>query len=158
MTCASSLCAYSFSATVRFSLSYVITLSHQFLLLGTVISFQSKPNFYLTEPIVARIRQRDTTLRTTADPSLLVESLLDLGGSLTFLTPGLISFDVTAVVDGALEVVDEYHARLSLLEQQILIKSKVPTVRSRAHSYLSIRQPKLMPITSPYPLWRSNFA
>ncbi|KAN0135635.1 hypothetical protein V8E53_006526 [Lactarius tabidus] len=79
---------------------------------GTVISFQSKQNFHLTEPIVSRIRQRDTTLRTTADPSLLVESLLDL------------------VVDGALEVVDEYHARLSLLEQQILIKSKVPTVRS----------------------------
>ncbi|KAF8273845.1 hypothetical protein EI94DRAFT_1563103 [Lactarius quietus] len=79
---------------------------------GTVISFQSKPNFHLTDSIVTRIRQRDTTLRTTADPSLLVESLLDL------------------VVDGALEVVDEYHARLSLLEQKVLIKSKVPTVRS----------------------------
>ncbi|KAH9056939.1 hypothetical protein EDB87DRAFT_1686657 [Lactarius vividus] len=79
---------------------------------GTVISFQSKPNLDLTEPIASRIRQRDTSLRTTADPSLLVESLLDL------------------VVDAALEVVDEYHARLSLLEQRILIQSKVSTVRS----------------------------
>ena len=64
-------------------------------MLGTVISFQSKPNFHLTEPIVARIRQRDTTLRTTADPSLLVESLLDLGESLTVLSPGLIPSDAT---------------------------------------------------------------
>ncbi|KAH8991944.1 hypothetical protein EDB92DRAFT_1934872 [Lactarius akahatsu] len=79
---------------------------------GTVISFQSKPNFDLTEPIASRIRQRDTSLRTTADASLLVESLLDL------------------VVDAALEVVDEYHARLSLLEQRVLIQSKVSTVRS----------------------------
>ncbi|KAI9445373.1 hypothetical protein H4582DRAFT_1915008 [Lactarius indigo] len=77
---------------------------------GTVVSFQSKPNFDLTEPIASRIRQRDTSLRTTADPSLLVESLLDL------------------VVDAALEVVDEYHARLSLLEQRVLIQSKVSTV------------------------------
>ncbi|KAH9043666.1 cora-like Mg2+ transporter protein-domain-containing protein [Lactarius pseudohatsudake] len=72
----------------------------------------SKPNFDLTEPIASRIRQRDTSLRTTADPSLLVESLLDL------------------VVDAVLEVVDEYHARLSLLEQRVLIQSKVSTVRS----------------------------
>ncbi|KAH9082257.1 hypothetical protein EDB83DRAFT_2503350 [Lactarius deliciosus] len=79
---------------------------------GTVISFQSKPNLDLTEPIASRIRQRDTSLRTTADPSLLVESLLDL------------------VVDAVLEVVDEYHARLSLLEQRVLIQSKVSTVRS----------------------------
>lgn len=79
---------------------------------GTVISFQSKPNFDLTEPIASRIRQRDTSLRTTADASLLVESLLDL------------------VVDAVLEVVDEYHARLSLLEQRVLIQSKVSTVRS----------------------------
>ncbi len=65
-------------------------------LLGTVISFQSKPNFDLTEPIASRIRQRDTSLRTTPDPSLLVESLLDLGGSLTVLSPGLTPSDVVA--------------------------------------------------------------
>lgn len=35
-----------------------------------------------TAPITERLRQRDTGLRTTADPSLLVQSLLDLGESL----------------------------------------------------------------------------
>ncbi|KAI0307651.1 hypothetical protein B0F90DRAFT_1829577 [Multifurca ochricompacta] len=33
------------------------------------------------------------------------------------------------IVDAALEVVDEHHARLSLLERRVLIKSKVSTVR-----------------------------
>ena len=51
-------------------------------LLGTVISFNSRPNLDLTKPIATRIRQRDTSLRTNADPSLLVQSLLDLGASL----------------------------------------------------------------------------
>lgn len=51
--------------------------------LGTVISFNSKPDLDLTGSIATRIRQQDSTLRTTADPSLLVESLLDLGTSLT---------------------------------------------------------------------------
>ncbi len=32
-----------------------------------------------TAPITERLRQRDTGLRTTADSSLLVQSLLDLG-------------------------------------------------------------------------------
>ncbi len=32
-----------------------------------------------TAPITERLRQRDTGLRTTADPSLLMESLIDLG-------------------------------------------------------------------------------
>ncbi|KAI9513096.1 hypothetical protein F5148DRAFT_466834 [Russula earlei] len=79
---------------------------------GTVISFTTKPNLDLTKPIAARIWHRDTSLRTAADPSLLVESLLDLA------------------VDAALEVVDEYRERLSLLERMILTKSKVSTVRS----------------------------
>ena len=78
--CASSLCAYSFYVTVMSLSQLYRSVSHEFfILLGTVISFQSKENFHLTEPIASRIRQRDTTLRTTADPSLLVESLLDLG-------------------------------------------------------------------------------
>ena len=78
--CASNLCAYSFYVTVMSLSQLYRSVSHEFfILLGTVISFQSKENFHLTEPIASRIRQRDTTLRTTADPSLLVESLLDLG-------------------------------------------------------------------------------
>ncbi|KAI0066622.1 hypothetical protein BV25DRAFT_1912674 [Artomyces pyxidatus] len=78
---------------------------------GTVISFHPDPTLEFSAPIAARIRQRDTSLRTTADASLLVESLLDL------------------IVDGALEVVDEYHARLNELERAVLIKPKVKTVR-----------------------------
>jgi len=45
---------------------------------GTVISFHPDPTLEFTRPIADRIRQRDTTLRRTADPSLLVQSLLDL--------------------------------------------------------------------------------
>jgi len=70
------------------------------------------PNLDLTEPITTRIRHAGTSLRRTADPSLLVQSLLDL------------------TVDSALEVVDEYRARLHMLEGVILTKSKVKTVRS----------------------------
>jgi hypothetical protein len=36
------------------------------------------PNLDLTEPIATRIRHAGTSLRRTADPSLLVQSLLDL--------------------------------------------------------------------------------
>lgn len=79
---------------------------------GTVISFNAMPNLDLTEPISTRIRHADTSLRRTADPSLLVQSLLDL------------------TVDSALEVVDEYRARLNMIERVILTKSKVETVRS----------------------------
>jgi len=79
---------------------------------GTVISFNATPNLDLTEPIATRIRHAGTSLRRTADPSLLVQSLLDL------------------TVDSALEVVDEYRVRLNMLEGVILTKSKVKTVRS----------------------------
>ncbi|KAI0042584.1 hypothetical protein FA95DRAFT_1610076 [Auriscalpium vulgare] len=78
---------------------------------GTVISFHPDPSLEFTEPITARIRQRDSSLRTTADASLLVESLLDL------------------IVDGALEVIDEYHSKLNKLERNVLVKTKVKTVR-----------------------------
>lgn len=48
------------------------------ILLGTVISMHSTPDLDLTAPITRRLRQRDTVLRTSADPSLLVQALLDL--------------------------------------------------------------------------------
>ena len=48
---------------------------------GTVISIHRDTHLAFTEPITERLRQRDTGLRTTADPSLLVESLIDLGES-----------------------------------------------------------------------------
>lgn len=46
---------------------------------GTVISLSPRnDDGEFTAPIVARLRQRDTGLRATADPSLLVQGLLDL--------------------------------------------------------------------------------
>ena len=50
-----------------------------FIFSGTVISINSTPDHDFTAPILARLKQRDTSLRTTADASLLVQSLLDLG-------------------------------------------------------------------------------
>ncbi|KAJ7760740.1 magnesium transporter [Mycena maculata] len=79
---------------------------------GTVISMHSTPNLELTQPITRRLRQRDTGLRTSADPSLLVQSLLDL------------------IVDKALEVIDSYHVKIKKFEREILLKPKINTVRN----------------------------
>lgn len=46
---------------------------------GVVISVHPTPDLVFTAPIAGRLRQRDTNLRASADPSLLVHSLLDLG-------------------------------------------------------------------------------
>ncbi|OCB88993.1 hypothetical protein A7U60_g3800 [Sanghuangporus baumii] len=78
---------------------------------GTIISINQRPEIDFTVPITARLRQRDTGLRATADPSLLVQSLLDL------------------IVDQALEVVDEYQHKILKLERDILVKPKMKTVR-----------------------------
>ncbi|KAJ7746354.1 magnesium transporter [Mycena metata] len=79
---------------------------------GTVISMHSTPNLELTQPITRRLRQRDTGLRTSADASLLVQSLLDL------------------LVDKALEVIDAYHVKIKKFEREILLKPKITTVRN----------------------------
>ncbi|KLO20173.1 hypothetical protein SCHPADRAFT_33235 [Schizopora paradoxa] len=78
---------------------------------GTVISLSPRDDSDFTAPIVARLRQRDTGLRATADPSMLVQSLLDL------------------IVDKALEVVDEYQQKILKLEHQVLIRPNMKTVR-----------------------------
>ena len=46
---------------------------------GTVISIHPDNDLKFTEPIRRRLTQRDTGLRSTADGSLLVHGLLDLG-------------------------------------------------------------------------------
>jgi len=79
---------------------------------GTVISINAAPDLHFTRPILHRLRQRDTGLRATADPSLLVQSLLDL------------------IVDSALQIVDEYHSKILKLEQAIMLRPKMSTVRS----------------------------
>ncbi|PCH34323.1 hypothetical protein WOLCODRAFT_135642 [Wolfiporia cocos MD-104 SS10] len=78
---------------------------------GTVISINGNNNVNLTAPITERLRQRHTGLRSTADPSLLVQSLLDL------------------MVDSALEVVEEYQGKILQIEQEILLKPSMRTVR-----------------------------
>ena len=50
-----------------------------FPLAGTVISIHPDNDLKFTEPIRRRLTQRDTVLRSTADASLLVHGLLDLG-------------------------------------------------------------------------------
>jgi Mg2+ and Co2+ transporter CorA len=78
---------------------------------GTVISIYPAPDLCFTAPISARLRQVDTGLRKSADPSLLVHSLLDL------------------IVDEVMEVVDEYQSQILKLEHEILLKPKMKTVR-----------------------------
>ncbi|PFH49792.1 hypothetical protein AMATHDRAFT_48399 [Amanita thiersii Skay4041] len=78
---------------------------------GTVISLSATPNLDFTAPISQRLRQADTVLKTTADPSLLVHSLLDL------------------IVDKALDVVDEYRILINRCERDILLKPHVKHVR-----------------------------
>ncbi|KAF8585122.1 hypothetical protein K439DRAFT_1082558 [Ramaria rubella] len=78
---------------------------------GTVISIHQTPSPAFAEPILTRLRASDTVLRSTADPSLLVQSILDL------------------VVDQAVEVVEEYQKEIFKLECEVLLKPKMKTVR-----------------------------
>jgi Mg2+ and Co2+ transporter CorA len=78
---------------------------------GTVISINRTPDLAFTQPIRERLKHRDTGLRNTADPSLLVHALLDL------------------LVDRTLEVVDEYHTRIVALEHDVLVHPKMNVVR-----------------------------
>ncbi|TFK42066.1 magnesium transporter [Crucibulum laeve] len=91
-----------------------VKVSPMFLFLfrdGTVISIHPEPDLDFTVPITQRLRSRDTVLRTSADPSLLVHALLDL------------------IVDRSLQVIDEYHTKINKFERRILLKPKMRTVR-----------------------------
>ncbi|KAJ2935966.1 hypothetical protein H1R20_g1128, partial [Candolleomyces eurysporus] len=78
---------------------------------GTVISIHPTLLDH-TAPIRERIHHPDSVLRTSDDPSLLVESLIDLA------------------VDRILEVMDEYQVKISDLERAILIDPNMDVVRS----------------------------
>ncbi|KDR85830.1 hypothetical protein GALMADRAFT_51400 [Galerina marginata CBS 339.88] len=78
---------------------------------GTVISIRPAPNLSFTAPISFRLRSRDTVLRKSADPSLLLHALLDL------------------IVDKAVQVIDEYHAHIHKFERDILLRPKMGVVR-----------------------------
>ncbi|KAF7345241.1 Magnesium-like protein [Mycena sanguinolenta] len=79
---------------------------------GTVITIHSTPNLKITEPITSRVRQFDTVLRTSADASLLVQSIIAL------------------VTDKALEVVTAYQAKIKKFERKILVRPTIDTVRN----------------------------
>ncbi|TFK24275.1 magnesium transporter [Coprinopsis marcescibilis] len=79
---------------------------------GTVISINHDPDLEFSAPISARLLQRDTVLRKSVDPSLLVHALLDIA------------------VDKALQVIDEYHAKIAKFERKILMKPNMNTVKA----------------------------
>ncbi|KAJ7093114.1 hypothetical protein C8R44DRAFT_398562 [Mycena epipterygia] len=83
-----------------------------FLLQGTVISIHPTPNLEFTQPVTERMHQHDSVLRTSEDPAILVEGLLDL------------------IVDRILEVMDEYQDKIHQLEHDVLVKPGMATVRS----------------------------
>jgi Mg2+ and Co2+ transporter CorA len=80
--------------------------------IGTVITLHPYPNLEFTAPIRERLKHRDTGLRSSADPSLLVHAVLDL------------------IVDRTLEVVDVYHAKIIELEHKVLVNPSMKTVRA----------------------------
>jgi Mg2+ and Co2+ transporter CorA len=93
-----------------------VSLKNLFLFLlrdGTVISIHQTPSSKFSEPILTRLRTSDSVLRSTADPSLLLESILDL------------------VVDHAVEVVQEYEKAILKLECEILLKPNMTSVKHR---------------------------
>ncbi|KAJ7837328.1 hypothetical protein B0H14DRAFT_2589193 [Mycena olivaceomarginata] len=78
---------------------------------GTVITIIQHASPDLMLPISDRLRRADTILRSSADPSMLVQSLLGL------------------IVDKAVQVIDAYHDQISRIEGQILRNPKPSTVR-----------------------------
>ncbi|KIK68807.1 hypothetical protein GYMLUDRAFT_68637 [Collybiopsis luxurians FD-317 M1] len=79
---------------------------------GTVITLHRTTSIKLTEPIINRLSRPDTLLRTTSDPSFLVQSLLDL------------------VVDKAMGLADACEDKLKKFEKKLLLKPEVETVSS----------------------------
>jgi Mg2+ and Co2+ transporter CorA len=78
---------------------------------GTVITITQNAPPDLLLPISDRLRRADTILRSSADPSMLVQSFLAL------------------IVDKAIELIDAYHHQISQIEGQILLNPKPSTVR-----------------------------
>lgn len=95
------------------TLSVKVVTKNLFLYLlrdGTVISLHQADRGF-GDPIYNRLRTTSTILRASADPSLLLEALLDL------------------VVDRALDIVDRYHENILSCERSILLSPKMNAVR-----------------------------
>ncbi|KAJ7104383.1 hypothetical protein B0H15DRAFT_809799 [Mycena belliarum] len=90
-----------------------VTVSPMFIFLcrdGTVISIRSTPNLDMSTPIANRLRQTHTGLRTSADASLLVQSLLSL------------------LVDEAHEVIDAYKDKIMKFKNMMIVKPSIDMV------------------------------
>ena len=73
------ICIFLFKDGGSFSLLCLGQFTYPNRPTGTVISVHPDNDLKFTEPIRRRLTQRDTGLRSTADASLLVHGLLDLG-------------------------------------------------------------------------------
>merc|ERR1712093_215369 len=78
---------------------------------GTLISIFSRDGSEVTPSIVARLRSRDTLLRTSEDASMLMQALIDV------------------VVDKQLEITEAFRRKLDMLEGTALVAPQVATVR-----------------------------
>ncbi|THU93873.1 hypothetical protein K435DRAFT_967082 [Dendrothele bispora CBS 962.96] len=78
---------------------------------GTVISMQNSTDLSITQPFSQRIQQ-DLDLRTPADPSMLVQVLIDL------------------IVDKAEKVVDEYRNTVQRFRSRVLLNPSMETLRN----------------------------
>ncbi|KAJ7608803.1 hypothetical protein FB45DRAFT_945966, partial [Roridomyces roridus] len=91
-----------------------VNVSPMFIFLlrsGLVITITQSTSPQMTLPIALRLQRADTILRSSSDPSILVQSLLSL------------------IVDKAVDMIDGYHDQISHIEAQILVKPKPTTVR-----------------------------
>jgi hypothetical protein len=62
------------------------------------------------------------------------------------------------VVDNALEVIDEYHAKINKFERSVLLRTKMATVRHRVYFFSQILHYTLglTPIRSAHSFWRPD--
>ncbi|KAG8947734.1 hypothetical protein FRC04_010508 [Tulasnella sp. 424] len=78
---------------------------------GTLITIHQDVSSDFFHPIMSRLKQRDTLLRSTPDVSLLLQGIIDL------------------LVDHAVEVVDRYQEQIVKFERDILTRPRVKTLR-----------------------------
>lgn len=101
------------------------------LIQGTIISIRPIPNLNLTAAISFRLKSRDTVLRSSADPSLLLHSLLDLGKFIFVYHRTSYAYFCPLVVDKAVQVIEAYHTIIHKIELQSLLRPEMGTVRDR---------------------------
>ena len=126
-------CSSSSSETVAPFLPLILFMLIK-LISGTVISIHPTPSLAFAAPIAFRLKSRDTVLRKSADPSLLLHALLDLGEFLCSSSSSSPTYHYVKVVDKAVQVIDQYHAKIHKFERDILLRPKMDTVRQREAS------------------------